>query len=60
METSDPVSLQRISSVKEMCNEPGSVDNGMIERSIDTIRKSQEAAKATIGSGQEGSREAGS
>lgn len=55
METSDPVSLQRISSVKEMCNEPGSVDNGVIERSIDTIRKSQAAAKATIGSGQEGS-----
>lgn len=55
METSDPVSIQHISSVKEMCNKPVSVDNGVIERRIDTTQKSQEAAKATIGSGQEGS-----
>lgn len=41
--------------MKEIRNKPVSVDNGVIERSIDTVQKSQEAAKATIGSGQEGS-----
>lgn len=46
--------------MKEIHNKPVSVDNGVIERSIDAVQKSQEAAKATIGSGQEGSWEAGS